>query len=51
MDQTIAMLAKFENLGYKKVITTPHIMSDSFPNTPEIILGGLEKVREEIKSL
>jgi tyrosine-protein phosphatase YwqE len=51
MDQTIAMLAKFENIGYKKVITTPHIMSDSFPNTPEIILGGLEKVREEIQSL
>ena len=51
MDQTIAMLAKFESLGFKKVVTTPHIMTDSFPNDREIILSGLEKVREEIKKV
>ena len=51
MDESIAMLAKFEALGYTKVITTPHIMSDYFKNTPEIILGGLEKVRETAKQL
>ena len=51
MDQTIAMLAKFESLGYKKVVTTPHIMTDSFPNNPGIILSGLEKVRNEIKKV
>lgn len=45
MDQTIAMLAKFESLGYKKIITTPHVMSDYYKNTPEIILGGLKKVQ------
>jgi len=51
MDQTIAMLAKFQDLGYKKVITTPHVMSDSFPNTSENILAGLEEVRAEIKKV
>jgi tyrosine-protein phosphatase YwqE len=51
MDQTIAMLAKFQELGYKKVITTPHVMSDSFPNTSENILAGLEDVRAEIKKV
>ena len=51
MDQTIAMLAKFESLGYKKVVTTPHIMTDSFPNTRETILTGLEEVRKEIKKV
>lgn len=51
MDQTIAMLAKFQDLGYKKVITTPHIMTDIYPNTNEIILSGLEKVRNEIKKV
>ena len=35
MDDTIAMLAKFESLGIEKVITTPHIMSDFYKNTPE----------------
>jgi tyrosine-protein phosphatase YwqE len=51
MDQTIAMLAKFESLGFKKVVTTPHIMTDSFPNDSETILAGLEKVRQEIKKV
>ena len=51
MDETIAMLAKFKELGYKKVITTPHIMSDFYRNTPEIILGGLNDVREELKRI
>lgn len=51
MDETIAMLAKFESLGYKKVITTPHIMNEVYPNGPESILGGLTKVQETAKSL
>jgi len=51
MDETIAMLAKFESLGYKKVVTTPHIMSDYYKNTPEIILGGLKDVRETASKL
>lgn len=51
MDETIAMLAKFESLGYKKVITTPHVMSDFYRNTPEIILEGLEKVRSVANEL
>lgn len=51
MDETIAMLAKFESLGYKKVITTPHIMSDYYRNTPEIIQEGLEQVRSTAKQL
>lgn len=51
MDETIAMLAKFESMGYQKVITTPHIMGDFYKNTPEIILGGLEDVRSVAKQL
>lgn len=51
MDQSIAMLAKFQNLGYKKVVTTPHVMTDSFPNTSETILNGLSALRAEAKSV
>lgn len=51
MDETIAMLAKFESLGYSKIITTPHILSDYYKNTPEIILAGLKEVRETAKKL
>ena len=51
MDETIAMLSKFKSLGIQKVITTPHIMSDYFRNTPEIILDGLEKVKVAIQDV
>lgn len=49
MEDSIAMLKNFYNMGYRKIITTPHVMSDFYKNTPEIILGGLENVRAEIK--
>jgi tyrosine-protein phosphatase YwqE len=49
MEDTIALLQAMQDLGYRKVITTPHVMSDYYKNTPEIILGGLEKVREAAK--
>ncbi|PWH86636.1 tyrosine-protein phosphatase [Brumimicrobium oceani] len=51
MDHTIGMLLRFVELGYRKVITTPHIMSDYYKNTPEIIHSGLEEVRAEVKRL
>lgn len=48
LEESIEMIKALSALGFKKLITTPHIMSDFFRNTPEIILGGLETVREEI---
>lgn len=51
MDDTIAMLNKFWELGYKKVITTPHTNSDLYKNTPEIILKGLNDVKAELKRI
>jgi len=50
MEDSVALIREFYNLGYKKVITTPHILSDGYKNTPEIILGGLEKVRVALKN-
>ena len=49
VEDSIQLLTEFQELGFKKVITTPHIMSDFYKNTPEIILGGLEIVRAAIK--
>ena len=45
---SIELLQAMQDFGYQKVITTPHVMSDSYKNTPEIILSGLEKVRAAI---
>lgn len=49
MEDSIRLIRGMKELGYTKVVTTPHTMSDYYKNTPEIILGGLEKVREELK--
>ena len=49
MEQSIDMIRAFSMLGFKKLVTTPHIMSDYFKNTPEIILSGLENVRAAVK--
>jgi len=48
MEDSINMITQLHDLGYKKIITSPHIMSDGYRNTPEIILGGLEKVKQQL---
>ena len=50
MEDSVALIREFYTLGYKKVITTPHVISDAYRNTPEIILSGLEKVRVALKT-
>jgi len=49
MEESIAMIKKLYELGFQKLITTPHIMTDTYKNTPEIILDGLQKVQKAIK--
>lgn len=46
MDDTIAMLWKFQELGYQKLIMTPHVMTGVYNNTPEIIRTKLEEVKK-----
>ncbi len=49
MEESLRLLKGMEELGYEKVITTPHIMSDAYRNTPEIITNGLIALREAAK--
>ena len=49
MDESIVLLKKLEILGYKKVITTPHIMTDAYRNTPQIVRTGLTALQKEAK--
>jgi len=43
------IITRFQQLGYRKLITTPHVMSDAYRNTPEIITEALEKLRAYLK--
>jgi protein-tyrosine phosphatase len=49
LDTSLAMIRGLAELGYKKLITTPHVYSDMFPNTPETILPGHKLVAAAIK--
>lgn len=49
VEASIQLIRGLMDLGYKKVITTPHILWDMYPNTPEKINGGLELVRQRLK--
>lgn len=48
LQTSISIIKKLKELGYQKIITTPHIMSDIYKNTPDIIISAANKVREAI---
>ncbi|MFC0181220.1 Tyrosine-protein phosphatase YwqE [Pseudarcicella hirudinis] len=50
MESSIQCIERFIALGYKKIITTPHIMADVYPNTPEIIKEGLANLQNELNN-
>ena len=49
MEDSISMIRRLKEIGFSKIITTPHVMSDFYKNTPDTILGGLKHVQEELK--
>ena len=49
LDESISLVLGLQSLGFKKIITTPHIMSDYYKNDKEGILSGLKRLREAIK--
>lgn len=48
LDESISLIKEMQNLGFEKLITTPHIMKHRFPNTSDTIKRGFEEVQEEI---
>lgn len=48
IDQSIELLRNFEQLGMRKVITTPHVMSDFYKNSKENIFPLRDQIRERL---
>ncbi|MEM6963929.1 MAG: CpsB/CapC family capsule biosynthesis tyrosine phosphatase [Bacteroidota bacterium] len=44
IEDSITMILQLKELGFQKIITTPHIMGEYYPNTPQIIRAGLKKL-------
>lgn len=48
LDQTLEFVRELQAMGYKKLVCTPHILTDMYPNTPDTIIPRLEMVREAV---
>ena len=48
LNSSIILIKELVSLGFKKIITTPHIMSDIYRNSPENISHGLQELKKEI---
>lgn len=48
VEASLAMARKYVELGFKKVIATPHVMADYYRNTPDSIRAGLSVLEEAL---
>ena len=48
MMSSLQMIKGFIDLGYKKLITTPHVLWEIYPNTSEIIVNGIEELKAAV---
>lgn len=49
IESSLALIKGMEELGYKKLITTPHIMWDMYKNTHAVILEKLALVKNAVR--
>lgn len=47
-EEAIRLIQRLVDMGFQKVITTPHIMSEHYQNSPAIIRAGLTNLKYEL---
>ncbi len=48
IDHTREMLVAYKDLGYEKIIATPHILKGTYPNTKETIFGRFKEISNDL---
>lgn len=48
LEESLELIKRLKGYGLRKLITTPHIMSEYYKNSPETILPGLARLREAL---
>ncbi|MFN3839889.1 MAG: tyrosine-protein phosphatase [Cyclobacteriaceae bacterium] len=48
LDEAEQIVRGFQSMGYQKLITTPHVISDSYRNTPNMILAKLVELKNHL---
>ncbi len=49
VEDSVAMIKKLVSMGYRQIVTTPHVMIDMYRNTPETINNGLEILKDALQ--
>ncbi|EDM22985.1 tyrosine-protein phosphatase [Caminibacter mediatlanticus] len=47
IDESLSLIKEYINLGYKKLIITPHVMYDSYNNSTDLILEKINYLKNE----
>jgi len=50
LDESLAYITRLHGLGFSKLICTPHIFTELYPNTPETISTALKLVQDSIEA-
>lgn len=48
IEEALEVLSRFAELGFRKVITTPHIMQDFYPNEKSNIIKSFNELKSEL---
>ena len=48
-ESALELIKGLHGLGFQKIITTPHILWEMYPNTPEKILQGRDLVQDQLR--
>lgn len=49
MEDSLQLIKNLRELGFKKIITTPHIYHEFYPNTSNRLLAGLDTLKRTLK--
>jgi tyrosine-protein phosphatase YwqE len=49
LETSLSLIRSMVDLGYQKIITTPHIMGEVYENGPDNILTGAQEVKQALK--
>ena len=50
IETSLELIKGLNEIGYKKLITTPHILWEVYPNTPEIITEGFSELKKSVEA-
>lgn len=49
IEDSLGLIRELMNMGFESIVTTPHIKSDYFPNTPATINNGLNELCQALQ--